>query len=95
MVTDKTQDSSSGHSLFAPTPLLVWSVTPWMPNGRGGWKQQPIILVEGRVPFFADHPQAYIDKLRELHDDPALSPGVFHTMIGQFQDCLELTWETK
>lgn len=74
---------------------LSWVLTPWLMNGQGGWKQQPVILVEGRVPFFADHPQAYIDKLQELHDDPALVRGTFYTCIGQLKDGLEQAWEIE
>lgn len=50
---------------------------------------QPIVLVDGDPPFFADHPQQYIDKLWELHARTDLKPGTFHTMIGQLQDVLE------
>jgi hypothetical protein len=75
--------------------LLEWHLTPWQMDGHGGWKEQPIILVEGRVPFFADHPQDYIDKLQELHDDPALAPGCFHTLIGQLKDAMERSWGVK
>lgn len=64
-------------------------------SGNNGWKQQPVILVEGRVPFFADHPQAYIDKLQELHDDPAIARGSFYGCIGQLRDALELAWHVK
>lgn len=64
-------------------------------NGQGGWKQQPIILIEGQVPFFADHPQAYIDKLQEMHDDITLVRGLFNTLIGQLKDGMEQSWEVK
>ncbi|GAJ22428.1 unnamed protein product, partial [marine sediment metagenome] len=37
--------------------LLEWHLTPWRMNGHGGWKEQPIILIEGQEPFFADNPQ--------------------------------------
>ena len=75
--------------------LLNWSLTPWLMNGQGGWKQQPVILIEGQVPFFADHPDAYIEKFEEMHDDPALMRGQFYTLIGQFKDALEQAWENK
>lgn len=78
-----------------PEPLN-WSLTSWQMNGKGGWTTQPVILVEGRVPFYADHPQAYIDKLLELHDDPALRRlQTLHTQIGQFKDALEYFWQTQ
>ena len=72
---------------------LQWTITPWLMNGQGGWTQQPVILVEGRIPFFADHPDAYIAKLLELHDDPALTRMMnLYTLIGQFKDALEYYW---
>lgn len=74
-----------------PLKLLTWHVTPWSMNGQG-WKQQPVILIEGKVPFFADHPDHYIAKLQEMHDDPQLARGLFHTLIGQFKDALEQAW---
>lgn len=64
-------------------------------NGQGGWKQQPVILVEGQVPFFADHPDAYITKLQEMHDDKRIARGQFYMSIGQFKDALEQVWENK
>ena len=64
-------------------------------DGKGGWKEQPVILVEGQTPFFADHPQPYIDKLRELRDDPRIERGSFYTMIGQLRDALELSWNKE
>ena len=75
--------------------LLEWQLTPWQMNGEGGWKVQPIIVVEGRVPFFADHPSDYIARLEELHDDPALTPGTVWTFIGQLKDGLEQAWGEK
>jgi len=72
--------------------ILEWHLTSWSMDGKRGWKQQPIILVEGQVPFFADHPQAYIDKLEEMSKDSALLRGAFHTMVGQLQDALEQSW---
>lgn len=72
--------------------LLEWHLTPWIMDGHGGWKQQPVILIEGRVPFFADHPDAYIAKFQEMHDDPALARGAFYTLIGQFRDAMEQSW---
>lgn len=71
---------------------LEWRMTEWTMNGEGGWKVQPVILVEGRVPFYADNPIAYIEKLQELHDDPALLPGTFYTLIGQLKDGYEQAW---
>ena len=80
-----------------PKPaLLNWEITSWQMNGREGWIKQPIILVEGRTPFFADHPQAYIDELVALRNDPALLPFIaFHTVVGQLQDGLEWFWKVK
>lgn len=75
--------------------LLSWTVTSWQMNGQAGWKLQPVILVEGQVPFFADHPDAYIVKLLELHDDHTLARGQFFTFIGQFQDALEQFWNKE
>jgi hypothetical protein len=75
--------------------LLEWHLTPWKMNGNGGWAEQPIILIEGQVPFFADHPQSYIDKLEEMSKDPTLFRGAFHTMAGQLKDALEQNWEIK
>ena len=64
-------------------------------NGKGGWTEQPVILVEGEVPFFADHPEEYIAKLLELHDRSDLEPGLFWTFIGQFKDKIEFYWDTE
>jgi hypothetical protein len=75
--------------------LLEWHLTTWKMNGKGGWLEQPIILVEGQVPFFADHPQSYIDKLEEMSKDPTLIKGAFHTMAGQLKDALEQYWSKK
>lgn len=61
-------------------------------DGHGGWKQQPVILIEGQLPFFADHPDKYISKLQEMHDDPRFARGAFFTFIGQFKDTLEQSW---
>ena len=72
---------------------LAWAVTPWQMKGDGTWLIQPIIVVQGQQPFFADHPQAYIDKLLALHDDPTLIPlQNLHTMVGQLKDGLEHFW---
>ena len=75
--------------------LLEWHLTPWTMNGQGGWKQQPVILIEGQAPFFANHPKDYIAKLQELHDDPTLARGQFYTFIGQFKDAAEQFWGGK
>ena len=83
------------NSHTAPPTLLIWSVTPWVMNGEGGWKQQPIILIEGQIPFFADHPKAYIAKLREMQKDKTLTRGTFWTCIGQLKDGLELSWDIR
>jgi len=64
-------------------------------DGKEGWKQQPIILIEGQPPFFADHPQPYIDKLEEMSKDPTLIKGAFHTLAGQLKDALKQYWEVK
>ena len=69
-----------------------WTLTPWQMNGMGGWKQQPVILVEGRVPFFADHPNDYIAELEQLHDDPDVARGPFWSLIGQLRDAYESAW---
>jgi len=72
--------------------LKNWTMTPWTMNGRGGWKQQPVILIEGETPFFAAHPKAYIEKLREMYADKTLLRGPFWTTIGQLKDGMELAW---
>ena len=77
-----------------PEPL-AWTITPWLMNGRAGWKQQPVILVEGRTPFFADHPDAYIETLQEMHGDPLLAKGAIWTYIGQLKDALEQAWNLE
>lgn len=64
-------------------------------NGEGGWKQQPVILIEGEAPFYADHPQPYIDRLEEMSKDPTLIKGQFHALAGQLQDALEQFWDIK
>lgn len=73
--------------------MKTWTVTQWLMSGQGGWKQQPVILIEGETPFFADHPAAYIKKLREMHEDKTLTPGPFWTLIGQFKDAEEQAWD--
>ena len=76
--------------------LLNWTITPWQMTGKGGWKGiAPVILIEGRPPFSAEHPQAYIDKLQEMHDDPILIRWTFFTFMGQFKDALEQHWEVE
>lgn len=75
--------------------LWEWQLTAWRANGSGGWKQQPIITIEGKTPFFADHPLDYINKLQEMHDDPAVMRGIFYTMIGQLKDLLDNSWEVN
>ena len=72
--------------------LLLWSLTPWAMNGHGGWKTQPVIVVEGRKPFFADTPQEYIAELERLHDDEGIARGNFYTLIGQLKDAFETGW---
>ena len=76
-------------------PTLHWTITPWAMNGQGSWKQQPVILVEGREPFFANHPNDYIVKLEELHNDPIVQRGTFYASIGQLKDALEQVWDAK
>lgn len=73
--------------------ILLWNITPWIMSGKGSWKQQPIILIEGQPPFFADHPEAYIDKLEEMSKDNSLTKGAFHTFSGQLRDALEQVWD--
>ena len=69
---------------------LKWNVTPWTPYSDGhGWVSQPIILVEGRKPFFADHPAAYVAELERLHGDELLIRGNFYRLIGEFKDELD------
>lgn len=75
--------------------LLEWHLTPWTIDGHGSWKQQPVILIEGQIPFFADHPDNYIAKLQEMHDDLTLARGQFYTLIGQFKDATEQFWGVK
>ena len=76
--------------------LLNWTITPWLMNGKGGWVGiAPVILVEGELPFTADHPAAYIDKLQALHDDPRLTRGQFYTYMGQLRDALEQNWNRE
>lgn len=72
--------------------LLDWNLTAWVMNHNEGWKQQPVILIEGKKPFYADHPQPYIDKLEEMSKDPTLIRGAFHTLAGQLKDAMEQTW---
>jgi len=72
-----------------------WQLTSWRVNGKGGWTQQPVITIEGETPFFADHPQAYIDKLGEMSKDSTLARGAFHAAAGAFQDALEQSWNVK
>lgn len=72
--------------------MVSWTITPWLMNGMGGWKQQPVILVEGNVPFIADYPSEYITKLQEMHEDKTIERGKFWTFIGEFKDGLEQHW---
>lgn len=81
--------------MVTETTLLAWSLTPWQMKGDGTWKVQPIIVVEDHMPFFADHPDAYIERLEEMHDDPTLERGRFFTQIGELKDGLELAWNTE
>ena len=75
--------------------LKAWTLTPWVMAGNGTWKQQPVILVEGQQPFFANHPDAYIEKLEALHGNPLVERGSFFTYIGQFKDAKELAWNKE
>ena len=72
---------------------LAWTMTPWIPDGEEGWKEQPVILVETRRPFFADHPTAYIEKLEDIHNDHLVADGSFWKCIGELKDCLDYTWD--
>lgn len=72
--------------------LTEWQLTPWLMDGKGGWQQQPIITITGQIPFFADYPNNYIEKLQQLHDDPTIARGAFYTLIGQLKDGLEQSW---
>ncbi len=73
---------------------LNWMVTPWSISSKGKWEgEPPWIVVEGRIPFKAKHPEDYIAELERLHKDGELKPGPFNTLIGQFKDALELTWK--
>ena len=71
---------------------ILWAITPWAMNGHGGWVTQPIILIEGDPAFLADHPSAYIAKLRAMHDDKTLAKGPIWTSVGQLKDALEQSW---
>ena len=64
-------------------------------DGHGGWKQQPVILIEGRTAFIADHPSAYIAKLIEMCNDKDLQRGPFYTFIGEFMDGLDYAWSKE
>ena len=75
--------------------LLEWQLTPWKVDGKGRWKQQPVILIEGEIPFYADNPQPYIDKLEAMSKDASLIKGSFYTFIGQFKDAFEQRWYVK
>ena len=51
-----------------PTPIVIlgkgWRLTPWQVAPEGGkWSQQPFLCVDDEPPFYADHPQPYIDRL--------------------------------
>ena len=69
---------------------LEWTITPWKLDGEGKWVEQPVILVQGRRPFFSDNPQDYISELERMHADPSIQAGMFWTNIGQLRDGLEL-----
>ena len=88
-------DKTLNRILSGYPKLREWHVTAWQMNGQGGWKQQPIILIEGQAPFFADHPQVYIDKLEEMSKDPTLVKGQFHTLAGQLEDAMEQYWKKE
>lgn len=79
---------------MSKTKLLTWHITLWVMNGQG-WKQQPVILIEGKAPFFADHPDGYMAKLQEMHDNPQLAQGPFYTLIGQLRDAAEQYWHKE
>ena len=74
--------------------LASWQLTPWEVNVKGGWEHQPVLIVQGRTPFFASHPSQYIQKLQELHDDPTVARGPFYAYIGQFKDAMEQVWNS-
>lgn len=73
--------------------LTEWQLTPWLMNGKGGWRQQPAITIEGQATFLADHPNDYINKLQQLHDDPTMMRRPFYTLIGELKDGLEQFWQ--
>ena len=75
--------------------LTHWALTPWKMNGRGGWTDQPIILVEGELPFFADHPLDYIERLEQMHDTPGFEKARWWVLIGQLRDGLEQHWDEE
>ena len=76
--------------------LLNWSITAWQMNGQEGWTTQPVILVEGRKPFYADTPEEYIAELERLHDDPALLRlQTLYAIIGQLKDAREYSWQVN
>lgn len=89
---DTQLDKTLNRILRRHPRLLEWHITPWQMDGYGGWKEQPIILIEGEKPFYADYPQAYIDKLEEMSKDPTLIQGAFHTLAGQLKDAMEQYW---
>lgn len=73
-------------------PLLAWQMTAWAMTGIGTWKQQPVIVIEGQIPFFADHPKDYIRKLKEMYADKTIVRGPFWASIGHLRDGMELSW---
>lgn len=75
--------------------LLNWKLTPWIMNGKGGWKQQPVILIEGEMPYYFDHPTEYITKLLAMAKDTRLESGQFHTFAGELRDELDQFWGKK
>ena len=66
-----------------------WQLTNWTTKPESGWQQQPVIMVDGQVYFFGNHPQEYIDALELMHRDASFVQGPFHALIGQLQDELE------
>ena len=74
---------------------MDWQLTAWRMDGNGGWAQQPIITAKAQKPFFADHPDLYVEKLQEMHDDPLFARGPFYTLIGKLKDSADHAWDLR
>ena len=98
------RSKASGNGVVEHAPALrIWTVTPWLVQQPGQWftgEQNgvlifpPMIFVEGvDQPFVAEHPMAYVERLRELQADPTVQRGPFNARIGEFLDILDNGWE--